>query len=1446
MAQLHGIVCKTLLSFFLFTFCSTLATGQSGKVFRDFNNNGIAEASEKGVAGISIRSFRADGSQLAIAVTDLDGSYSLSPAAAATEVLRIEFSVPDSLNVFFPGAFANGAGNNGTSVQFVTGPATDVNYAVNMPADFCEATPPVSVVCFVIGSGLTTGDNLIATIPYDAHGKDPGVIGHPNVPPTTVGSIWGTAYEREKGWLYSSSFMRRHTAFGPNGTGQIYVTTNPKDPGSSGSYEVINLNGLTVPLVTGGTVTINTGNNPHPDSSPTSVSAVYLKDLINPNGNPADSVGKIAFGDMDMSNDGEHLFVVSLREHRLYRIAIDSDKNPITNPTAADVLAFNLPNPGCTGGVVRPFGLGVRGDDVYVGMVCDASISKQQSDLWAYVYKLNTLTNTFSPVIDFSLNYLRGLISGGEFFREHSNWQPWNSDADWSNYNPDGIGEVFSLGTRWEVVCPQPILSDIVFDDDGAIILGFLDRFGHQSIFDGPDPIGSTRSDDPGRLRGYNPRAGGDVIRICNTGTLIKPVYELENLGKCGSKGGGQFAEATYSPVEYEYYTGDNYNKDSHTETADGGLGLIPGTNELIMSAFDPVSEASGGDIYSNGYRVLDNTTGQEKRGFQLLTEIPANNGNNLFGKASGVGGIEVLCTAKALEIGNRVWKDLNKNGIQDAGEDPIVGVILEIYNENNQLVGRDTTDALGTYYFNRQNVVDTVGILKPNRAGLQIDTDYTIRILSGQYNGRGTGPLEGLAITIGPNLAKAFADAPITDNTVRDNNGILQAGLVSATVHTGYSGENDHTVDLGFAPLAPCSFSMVLTQSECNSLTNQYSLLGTVLLESIPSSGALIVTHGNLSTTVTVGTASTAVSFTFTGLTSGTGDHIVTAAFSDTFCGPISETYAAPASCTVPATVQVSSATVCAGTVASLTATGCLGQLQWIGNGATNTSNELTIATSSTILIDQTLSYTVNCITTSSSASAVGSILISALPRFNGLSTTCSADGTTYTLLGSYSPVAAAFTASIGTMVSSGGSFTVSDIPTGAQISLLITNAGGCTAAQAINSPVCQTFCPPISAVVQTSSQTLTVGQTLTLMAHTTPTGNYTYSWSGPAGITFSSATAATVVTSVLSEGTHSFTLTVTTQAGCFTTTTVSVVVVLPVVPSLHVSKLASTSRARVGDVISYTILLTNSGTGTASNIVVQDSLSGKALLLTDSVTASVGTFIPGIPLHTWAIASIPANTTATLVYSASVLSEGIIYNSTTIPGDTARVCTSVPFVVCSGSNYAIRISGPAGFADYAFYNGNTLVYRGPLNSYTATAPGAYNVVVNDLPNGCAQVACCPIIIEEIGLPPTFTVVATNPTCVGVQAQVDGRLQLTGLGPDLAEFSYAISEGSSFTLTGVVPQPVPADGLVANSLSADTYTLRLYNKNGCFEDRTLTLSTDCTCPPPKCVPLVIRKIKLN
>ena len=150
---------------------------------------------------------------------------------------------------------------------------------------------------------------------------------------------------------------------------------------------------------------------------------------------------------------------------------------------------------------------------------------------------------------------------------------------------------------------------------------------------------------------------------------------------------------------------------------------------------------------------------------------------------------------------------------------------------------------------------------------------------------------------------------------------------------------------------------------------------LGGLYVSDITNPAAAITTSFIVSSTAT-----TSVQYALTGL-SGDGS-IHTVIVTSTVCGSaVSAVYNAPM-CVIPAVVEVSSATVCAGATDSLTATGCMsGTLNWSVGMSPSRGMLVTVATSATITTETILSYTVTCSTVSSTTTAMVTVTVSPLP---------------------------------------------------------------------------------------------------------------------------------------------------------------------------------------------------------------------------------------------------------------------------------------------------------------------------------------------------------------------------------------------------------------------------------------------------------------------------------
>jgi uncharacterized repeat protein (TIGR01451 family) len=120
-------------------------------------------------------------------------------------------------------------------------------------------------------------------------------------------------------------------------------------------------------------------------------------------------------------------------------------------------------------------------------------------------------------------------------------------------------------------------------------------------------------------------------------------------------------------------------------------------------------------------------------------------------------------------QIGDRVWKDLNGNGVQDPGEPGIPGVTLQLFQGTN-LVGTTVTDGQGMYAFNSWNV--TNGTADTSDDGLVAGTAYEIRVAGNQPALAGLRPTTPNAGTddFHDSDAVATADGAALDFTMGPN----------------------------------------------------------------------------------------------------------------------------------------------------------------------------------------------------------------------------------------------------------------------------------------------------------------------------------------------------------------------------------------------------------------------------------------------------------------------------------------------------------------------------------------------------------------------------------------------------------------------------------------------------------------------------------------------------
>ncbi len=794
----------------------------SGTVFRDFNEDGVQQNTaapgstvvDRGIGGILVRAYDQAGIEQGSALT-CDGatwengseSSACTPAQIGTYQLttsgtgpyRIEFTWDNSSrylnadktqhNPLFglqPGPRSadsvggSGVGNASSTVQFVQDGATsNVNLAVNYPTDYCQSNPQLVSNRVIIADPLAVpssvaNEDVLLTFPYSATGEatNGGTPYASCARYAQIGSTWGLTYQRTTGRVFASTVLKRHSGLGPLGVNGIYVA-NPNVAGSgAGWYNGINAGSIPSNSARGLT---GTGNDITPD-----VAAFGL-------------VGKVGFGDIDTSEDDTTLYVTNLADRKLYAIDIASVDAKLVGYTPT---AYNIPDPGCTNGIARPWAVSTHRGFVYVGVVCTAELpGSTADDLSAHVYALDPSSGTWSAsLFDAPLNYSKGCT----FFTNECLWQTWTDSwldaAGQPNFNTPGRADPYAQGYR-----PMPILSDIEFDEEGYMILGFLDRSGHMLGHRNAIPVAGSTD----QLTGM---AGGDLL-IAAPPSFPGGKYILEADGRVGNRlstgtgisttgeGGPVSGQGPHNPLNGVGPGGEFFWDErialNHSETSSGGLAYLPGSKEVTVSVMDPIQYDSGGVSWYNSQ------TGGPGRDYEIYFDASAD--AITAGKGNGIGDMELLCNAAPIEIGNRVWFDPDKNGTQDASEIPIAGVTVNLYDGNNVLLDTAVTNANGEWYFSSAQGTSSAharyGVnLRPNQ-------NYFIRLDNAQ-NYAAQGPLEKYTLTT-PNV-NGSADR-ITNNrnskaTLAVVNGSIGPGnYPTITYTTGGPGTNDHTLDIGF-----------------------------------------------------------------------------------------------------------------------------------------------------------------------------------------------------------------------------------------------------------------------------------------------------------------------------------------------------------------------------------------------------------------------------------------------------------------------------------------------------------------------------------------------------------------------------------------------------------------------------------------------------------------------
>jgi len=1119
-------------------------------------------------------------------------------------------------------------------------------------------------------------------------------------------------------------------------------------------------------------------------------------------------VGKIGLGDVELSDDNSQLFFVNLNDSKIYTVDL------ATKTLVGSGIA--VPST-CTSGNARPFALTYHRGKLYVGAVCDAATSKVDADMKATVYRLDG--TTFTSILSFPLNYTKGAAfkDGGNSYG--TKWNPWE----------DSFSNVFGFtsSSGLKALCePQPIFADLLFDTDESLIMVLNDRLGHQTGTANYQPSSSDKSL-------YYGVAAGDLLRA----SLVAGVYALEKNGSSGGvttagagngQGPGTPTGTGYTSPSGEFYVGDDENG-VHEEVVAGGAALVPGRGQVAVQVSDPAANYFAGGTYR-----FNNTTGEFDQAYVVFIDPSFGQQPWLFGKANGLGDLEVLCNNAPIEIGNRVWNDLDSDGIQDAGETGIAGVSVSLCTGTGTLIATATTDATGNYYFSSGSGTNTASALY-GLSALTTKTAYTLKF-----------PIT----TSGKALVTPNASADNIDSDAPST------GVISFS--TAGFGANDHTFDVGYGT-APCSLTATATAGLCASATNQYMVSGTISLANNTAGGTATVTDGIVSTTVSVAASATSVPYTLPGLSSGTGSHTIVVSLPG--CGTAAATYLAPASCTV-APVQLAvvlTTPVCNSATNQYLASGTVSLTNATAGSLTITDNGATVAVVTITAGQTSASFGVSGLSGSGPAShtvtaSLGSATATTTYTTPASCTVCTINLTTTSLPGGQvgtnynQPLTTtggtmpyAYTVSAGTLPAGLTLNPTTGVITGtptaeatSTFTIKVTDAKSCTDVAALiitisAQPVCSLVATAAPSTCNAATNTYTVTGTVSA---TNTTGNQsltiavgsvntvvTLTGNGPVSYTLSGLNSDGLVktVSVLSSATAcgSTSTTYTAPASCTVAPPKLIVVVSTPVCNSLTNNYTATGTVSLSNAVASSLTITDNGTSltvitiTAGQTTASFSISGGSNAASHTV-----------------IATLTGGTSASTTYTAPVACTVCTTNiaTSTLPTGQVGAAYSRTLVTTGGTlPYTYTVSAgtlPAGLT----LNPTTGIISG---TPTTAATSSFTVKVTDS-KSCTDLAALSITTSAAPVC-SLTATATPGTCNSATNQytITGTVSATNTP---ANQSLTISVGSintTVTLTGNGPVSYTLTGLNSDGL---TKTVSVLSSATACGNTSVTFSAPASC----------------
>ncbi|WP_148289444.1 beta strand repeat-containing protein [Fibrella aestuarina] len=536
----------------------------------------------------------------------------------------------------------------------------------------------------------------------------------------------------------------------------------------------------------------------------------------------------------------------------------------------------------------------------------------------------------------------------------------------------------------------------------------------------------------------------------------------------------------------------------------------------------------------------------------------------------------------------------------------------------------------------------------------------------------------------------------------------------------------------------------------------------GTLSINALPTptlTNATICVGQTATLTATGGTSYTLVN---TGTVNTTGIFSVTPSSTTTY----TVTAANSNNCTATATgtvtvnqlpvVTLTSSTVCAGQIATLTATSGLASytfspgLTQVGGSAGNTATIVGSGTATTAY-SVTAASSAGCL-----ATATGSVTVRAVPVATAVSTTATC-ASPATVSGTSSLTGSSFSwTGPSAFASTAQSFTTNTPGT----YTLVVTTNGCSSS-AVTTTVVSNTAPP---ALTLSSATVCAGQTATLTA-TAGLSNYVFS-AGLTQVGGATGNTATIVGS--GSATTAYSVTATNAAGCTAVASGSVTVR----PNPVATAVSTTATCATAATVSGTSSLTGS------------SFSWTGPSAFASTAQSFTTNTPG---------------TYTLVVTTNGCSSSAV--TTTVVQDIVApqnvAATNTGPITCAQPTASVSASSSTGGVSYRWSGPNS--FTSSAQSFVTSLAGLYSVTVTGA-NGCTAAATTSVISNTA--PPAITLSSAT-VCAGQTATLTATAGLT---------SYVFSAG----LTQIGGAAGNTATIVGSGSNTTVYSVTATNAVGC------------------------------